>query len=152
MDFFFFLRGEEREKKEQPCPTLLFYYYFFLGGVGRYQSGAGEAIFAIINQEPKIDLYKSFSSLDLPESDKDSGARGLGVEFRNVKFSYPSAPERLVLNDISFTVEAGQVGGRGGKKASRIEWNRIVPLVIPIDNVINTATSPFPRRPLPLLA
>jgi len=66
-----------------------------------------------------------FDLLDMPE-ESDSGHRQLGqargdITFEGVRFSYPGA-ERLALNDISFTVAAGQtvalVGASGGGKTT----------------------------------
>ncbi|KAI1713344.1 ABC transporter transmembrane region domain-containing protein [Ditylenchus destructor] len=46
------------------------------------------------------------------------------IEFRNVKFTYPTRPDKPVLQDVSFTVEPGQVvalvGPSGGGKSSCI--------------------------------
>ncbi|KRI00908.1 lipid A export permease/ATP-binding protein MsbA [Curvibacter sp. PAE-UM] len=66
-----------------------------------------------------------FDLLDMPE-ESDGGHRPLGhargdITFEGVRFSYPGA-ERLALNDISFTVAAGQtvalVGASGGGKTT----------------------------------
>ncbi len=66
-----------------------------------------------------------FDLLDMPE-ESDGGHRSLGhargdITFEGVRFSYPGA-ERLALNDISFTVAAGQtvalVGASGGGKTT----------------------------------
>ncbi|MEQ1657314.1 MAG: lipid A export permease/ATP-binding protein MsbA [Hylemonella sp.] len=66
-----------------------------------------------------------FDLLDMPE-ESDGGHQPLGhargdITFEGVRFSYPGA-ERLALNDISFTVAAGQtvalVGASGGGKTT----------------------------------
>ncbi|MCZ8295046.1 MAG: lipid A export permease/ATP-binding protein MsbA [Hylemonella sp.] len=66
-----------------------------------------------------------FDLLDMPE-ESDGGHRPLGhargdINFEGVRFSYPGA-ERLALNDVSFTVGAGQtvalVGASGGGKTT----------------------------------
>ncbi|MDZ4076354.1 MAG: lipid A export permease/ATP-binding protein MsbA [Hylemonella sp.] len=66
-----------------------------------------------------------FDLLDMP-AESDGGHRPLGhargdITFEGVRFSYPGA-ERLALNDISFTVAAGQtvalVGASGGGKTT----------------------------------
>ncbi len=66
-----------------------------------------------------------FDLLDMPE-ESDGGLRPLGhargdITFEGVRFSYPGA-ERLALNDVSFTVAAGQtvalVGASGGGKTT----------------------------------
>lgn len=66
-----------------------------------------------------------FDLLDMPE-ESDGGQRPLGrargdITFEGVRFSYPGA-ERLALNDVSFTVAAGQtvalVGASGGGKTT----------------------------------
>jgi len=66
-----------------------------------------------------------FDLLDMP-GESDGGHRPLGhargdITFESVRFRYPGA-ERLALNDISFTVAAGQtvalVGASGGGKTT----------------------------------
>jgi ATP-binding cassette subfamily B multidrug efflux pump len=54
------------------------------------------------------------------------GVGGRSVEFRNVSFAYPGARERgLVLQDISFRIEAGQslalVGATGSGKSALVD-------------------------------
>lgn len=60
--------------------------------------------------------------VQLNNFESDNGLRGL-LEFKNVMFSYPGA-ERAALNDISFTINSGEVtaiiGGTGSGKSTLI--------------------------------
>ena len=75
-----------------------------------------ERVFRLIDTKPDWE--------DAPEATSLPEARGTGVrvEFRNVYFGYD--PARLVLHDVSFTVEPGQtvalVGHTGSGKSSII--------------------------------
>lgn len=76
--------------------------------------GAAQKVFKLIKREPKI--LNNGSVVPLHSSGE--------VEFRNVSFSYPTRPNVSVLDDVSFTVKAGQVvalvGSSGGGKSTTI--------------------------------
>ncbi|XP_031572026.1 ATP-binding cassette sub-family B member 9-like [Actinia tenebrosa] len=76
--------------------------------------GAAQKVFKLIKREPKI--LNNGSVVPLHSSGE--------IEFKNVTFSYPTRPEVKVLNDVSFTVKAGQVvalvGSSGGGKSTTI--------------------------------
>lgn len=78
-------------------------------------AAAGERVFEFLNEEELED-----------ESDKtkylDPALVEGHVEFKNVKFAYPEAPDRTIINDFSTTVKAGQtvaiVGPTGAGKTT----------------------------------
>lgn len=45
-----------------------------------------------------------------PTHDVDSTHNGMSIEFIKVSFTYPSATKKA-LDDVSFRIEAGEVGG-----------------------------------------
>lgn len=64
-------------------------------------SGAADRILQLLNTQPAIAPVAH--GMSLPED-----ASGY-VTFENVSFSYPTRPDRLALEDISFTLSAGEV-------------------------------------------
>jgi ATP-binding cassette, subfamily B, bacterial MsbA len=62
--------------------------------------GASQKVFEYLNRERKIQERPNAARLARFEK---------SVEFEHVTFSYPSAPDRLVLDDVSMEVKAGQV-------------------------------------------
>ncbi|VVB04305.1 unnamed protein product [Arabis nemorensis] len=79
-------------------------------------SAAGDRIMEVINRVPKIDS-------DNPDGDKLEKIRG-EVEFKNVKFVYPSRPETSIFDDFCLRVPSGKtvalVGGSGSGKSTVI--------------------------------
>lgn len=77
--------------------------------------GAAERVFEIIDHKPIIEGRSTTKSSLI--------SKGI-VSFKNVSFSYPSRPERAVLNNISFEVGSGQsialVGPSGSGKTTII--------------------------------
>lgn len=78
--------------------------------------GAAAKIYAVIERNPKIDNLSD-------EGLKPDTARG-EVEFKNVKFAYPSRPDQPILNGLSFKLRPGQtlafVGASGCGKSTSI--------------------------------
>uniref|UniRef100_A0A158PCM1 ATP-binding cassette sub-family B member 9 n=1 Tax=Angiostrongylus cantonensis TaxID=6313 RepID=A0A158PCM1_ANGCA len=76
--------------------------------------GASRKVFEFIDRVPKVNNYGKYA----PE--KLAGR----IEFKNVKFSYPIRPDLPIMQDLTFTVEPGQVvalvGPSGGGKSSCI--------------------------------
>ncbi|XP_039267518.2 ATP-dependent translocase ABCB1-like [Styela clava] len=95
---------------------------FGLGTSGsnmEYFSGAmaaGQKVFAVIDRIPPIDIF-SKKGLKPKEASGE-------IEFKNVRFSYPSRAEVEVLKGVSFTVEKGQtvalVGQSGCGKSTSV--------------------------------
>ncbi|XP_010425612.2 PREDICTED: ABC transporter B family member 15 [Camelina sativa] len=79
-------------------------------------SSAGERIMQVINRVPKIDS-------DNPDGHKLENIRG-EVEFKNVKFVYPSRLETSIFDDFCLRVPSGKtvalVGGSGSGKSTVI--------------------------------
>lgn len=79
-------------------------------------SSAGDRIMEVINRVPKIDSNN-------PNGHKLEKVRG-EVEFKNVKFVYPSRPETSIFNDFCLRVPSGKtvalVGGSGSGKSTVI--------------------------------
>ncbi|WKX88018.1 hypothetical protein Q1695_007992 [Nippostrongylus brasiliensis] len=76
--------------------------------------GASRKVFEFIDREPKVNNHGTYK----PE--KLVGR----IEFKNVKFSYPIRPDLPIMQDLTFTVEPGEVvalvGPSGGGKSSCI--------------------------------
>uniref|UniRef100_A0A1J3F9P4 ABC transporter B family member 15 n=1 Tax=Noccaea caerulescens TaxID=107243 RepID=A0A1J3F9P4_NOCCA len=79
-------------------------------------SSVGERIMEVINRVPKIDSNN-------PDGHKLEKTRG-EVEFKNIKFIYPSRPETSIFNDFCLRVPSGKtvalVGGSGSGKSTVI--------------------------------
>ncbi|MBY0272903.1 MAG: ATP-binding cassette domain-containing protein [Alphaproteobacteria bacterium] len=61
-------------------------------------------------------IYRTNHSSSLPSGDSYSPDKLESIEFKNVSFGYE--PSRLVLNDVSFTLEAGKTIGIVGETGS----------------------------------
>ncbi|XP_075128118.1 ATP-dependent translocase ABCB1-like [Leptodactylus fuscus] len=79
--------------------------------------GAAYSVFSIIDSEPSID---SFSTTGF----KPDKIRG-DIEFRNVKFTYPSRPDIQVLKGLNLKISSGQsvalVGSSGCGKSTTVQ-------------------------------
>lgn len=80
--------------------------------------GASQDLRALLDRRPEVDSW-SFTGQDM-----DKGTCVGSIEFRNVVFSYPSRPERTVLNAFSLCIQPGQfvalVGQSGCGKSTLI--------------------------------
>ncbi|KDN40009.1 hypothetical protein K437DRAFT_258792 [Tilletiaria anomala UBC 951] len=102
--------------------SLLMYTAYLGGGLASLTSffasimkgmGAGARVFSLIERDPKIKLGVGE---DVVVTEPPA------IEFRNVKFSYPSRPETKVLNDFNLKITPGSsvalVGASGVGKSS----------------------------------
>ena len=80
----------------------------------------GQAAMGRINQIVNLENRESSGKVKTPARE----LRG-EIEFQNVTFAYPSAPERPVLKDVSFTIRPGKkfaiVGPSGSGKSTIIQ-------------------------------
>jgi ATP-binding cassette subfamily B protein len=105
--------------------SQFFFYAMMVGGAvsviaevwGDVQraAGASERLVELLNAQPAI------ASPPQPQS-APAARGGLSVAFEDVRFTYPSRPERPVLNHVSFTVAPGErvalVGPSGAGKST----------------------------------
>jgi ATP-binding cassette subfamily B (MDR/TAP) protein 1 len=93
-----------------------------MGVIAPIQRSVAEAKIAMarINQIVNNDNIDSSGTM-IPEMDDIKGE----IQFENVSFAYPSAPDKMVLKNISFTVQPGQkfaiVGPSGSGKSTIIQ-------------------------------
>uniref|UniRef100_A0A0K0FUY4 ABC-type antigen peptide transporter n=1 Tax=Strongyloides venezuelensis TaxID=75913 RepID=A0A0K0FUY4_STRVS len=76
--------------------------------------GASRKVFQYIERKPHIDMNGKYKPQEFEGK----------IEFKNVRFNYPSRPDLPILHDISFIVEPGEtvalVGPSGSGKSSCI--------------------------------
>ncbi|HWK96551.1 MAG TPA: ABC transporter transmembrane domain-containing protein [Pseudolabrys sp.] len=102
---------------------FVLYAVFAAGGLGELSqvwgeisqaSGAAERLFEILDVEPEIEAPVNPVPLRAP-------ARG-AVSFEDVRFAYPTRPDALVLDGLSFAVKPGErlalVGPSGAGKST----------------------------------
>ncbi|XP_053569971.1 ATP-dependent translocase ABCB1 [Bombina bombina] len=79
--------------------------------------GAAFAVFTIIDNQPKIDSFSSAGS-------KPNQIKG-DIEFKNVKFTYPSRPDVQVLKGMNLKIPSGKtvalVGSSGCGKSTTVQ-------------------------------
>ena len=81
---------------------------------------AYKSIFDTLDTKIQISPFKTINSLKASAKDIIGN-----IEFKNVSFSYPTKPDQLILNNLSFVINAGQkvglVGLSGSGKSSIIQ-------------------------------
>lgn len=104
--------------------SLLMYTAYLGGGLANMTSffaslmkgvGAGARVFQLVDRESEI-------KLDQGRELTDAEKRSARIEFKDVKFEYPSRPGVKVLDGVNLTIEKGEsvalVGGSGVGKSS----------------------------------
>ena len=90
-----------------------------LGNFGDFKKAktAFKSLYSIIDSESKLSAFKK----DNEEKKSPEAIKGK-IEFKHVYFSYPTNPEKIVLNDINFIIEPEQhvafVGYSGSGKST----------------------------------
>lgn len=104
--------------------TYILYSMFVAGSMGSFPElyagiqralGASERVLEILNEETeKIEVNENNQSIKQELKGK--------LSFENIDFAYPSRPNQLVLNKLSFTVDVGEklaiVGPSGAGKST----------------------------------
>ncbi len=84
-------------------------------------AGAAERLTEILDETPDITAPDSTKYLDKTSKANKVKFKG-NVEFKNAEFSYPSRPDDLAINDISFSISPGEtvalVGPSGAGKTT----------------------------------
>jgi ATP-binding cassette subfamily B (MDR/TAP) protein 1 len=108
---------------------VLLFAGFGLGQVQQYVANISAARAALVNIFKVLDEPSSIDPLAIrdekyPQAYRPQSIQGK-IEFRNVKFSYPTRKDLNVFDNLSFTIEAGQkaafVGHSGCGKSSIIQ-------------------------------
>ena len=72
---------------------------------------AGAYIISIIEREPSIDYSKFNDTIDVKQLNSK-------IEFKNIKFAYPSRPDTTVLHNFNFVFEPGKITAIVGSTSS----------------------------------
>jgi ABC-type multidrug transport system fused ATPase/permease subunit len=116
-----------KEVTLQNMMRAIFIVLFTALGVGIAQVFVGDyhaakqaivSLYKIIDEPSQIDVQES-----ILQGVKRANYSGK-IEFRNVKFAYPTRPENLIFNGLNFTIQPGQnvafVGASGSGKSTII--------------------------------
>lgn len=107
----------------------MFVILFAASGISQAQQYAGDfgkarlavkSLFEVLETETSIDPFEE-ANLDKIDAGNITGK----IEFKNVKFAYPTKPDLPILRDISFTINPGEsvafVGFSGSGKSTVIQ-------------------------------
>ncbi|RMF75940.1 MAG: ATP-binding cassette domain-containing protein [Planctomycetota bacterium] len=117
----FVLYGGSRVFSHELEPHLFFAAVVCLGGIYEPMRKMGNVNNRL--QAAEASSRRLFELMDLEPERDPPGARDLpafsdAIEFHHVGFSYPSAPDKLVLRDIDLTVRKGEVVALVGPNGS----------------------------------
>jgi ABC-type transport system involved in cytochrome bd biosynthesis fused ATPase/permease subunit/uncharacterized membrane protein YbaN (DUF454 family) len=87
-------------------PVNLVGAFFFAGAIGRQ---AKKEIEDFVNEKPHVDAA-------FPARGPEPDIRGLSVDVE--RFAYPGAPDRVILNGISISIQPGEIVGLAGPSGS----------------------------------
>jgi len=112
---------EERISGETLIPFVLYQLSLgnAIGSVGAVYTGLMEAVGSA---ERVFQLMDRQAAIDISEGEHSPAKIDGHIEFKNVKFSYPTRPKQPVLQGLTFTAPKGKitalVGSSGGGKSS----------------------------------
>ena len=108
------------------CINIIMYTCDGLSNILRNMGNPGKAklayksIFDTLDTKIQFSPFKNTNILKASAKDIEGN-----IEFKNVSFSYPTKPDQLILNNLSFVIKAGQkvglVGLSGSGKSSIIQ-------------------------------
>ena len=116
----------KRQINSEDVDLVLSVIFTMATGIGQGMQNIGDfkkAIIAFKSLYSILDSNTKISSFNIDNKDKKSQNDIKGkIEFKNVYFSYPTNPDKIVLNNVNFIIETGQniafVGYSGSGKST----------------------------------
>lgn len=127
---FLIREGEKSPLTDDPYTGADLVAVFFAVLIGAMELGQGGPLIPTVvsGQAAAHRMYEVIDRRPVIDSQSDAGTKLSGVrgkiEFRNVRFAYPSRPDAIIFRNMNFTMEAGKtvafVGNTGAGKSSVI--------------------------------